>query len=122
MPLYDYRCADCEQIVEVMHGIHDQGPEICEACGGQMRKALSTPAIHFKGSGWAKKDAAAASAKKAKPKASPSTPATSGDKSSADGAKAGPGESGESGGSTRSGSDGASSGDKSGSSPSSKND
>ncbi len=30
-----------------------------------MRKALSTPAIHFKGSGWAKKDAAA-SAKKAK--------------------------------------------------------
>jgi len=73
MPLYDYRCTECDREVEVMHGIHDSGPEACEECGGAMRKALSSPAIHFKGSGWAKKDAAAASAKKAKPKASSSS-------------------------------------------------
>lgn len=71
MPLYDYRCTECGREVEVMHGIHASGPETCEHCGGTMRKALSPPAIHFKGSGWAKKDAAAASAKKAKPKVSP---------------------------------------------------
>jgi hypothetical protein len=35
-----------------------------------MRKALSTPAIHFKGSGWAKKDARAAA--KAPPSTTPS--------------------------------------------------
>jgi putative FmdB family regulatory protein len=68
MPLYDYRCTECGREVEVMHGIHGSGPERCEACGGAMRKALSPPAIHFKGSGWAKKDAAA-TARKAKPKA-----------------------------------------------------
>jgi putative FmdB family regulatory protein len=66
MPLYDYRCTECGREVEVMHGIHDSGPATCEHCGGAMRKALSPPAIHFKGSGWAKKDAAAG-ARKAKP-------------------------------------------------------
>ena len=71
MPLYDYRCVACGREVEVMHGIHDGGPAACEACGGAMRKALSPPAIHFKGSGWAKKDARASTASKAKPKASP---------------------------------------------------
>jgi predicted nucleic acid-binding Zn ribbon protein len=47
--------------VEVVHSIHGAGPETCEACGGAMRKALTTPAIVFKGSGWAKKDARSAS-------------------------------------------------------------
>ncbi len=70
MPTYDYRCTECDREVEVMHSIHGSGPETCEHCGGAMRKALSPPAIHFKGSGWAKKDAAAATSKKAKPKAS----------------------------------------------------
>lgn len=66
MPLYDYRCTACAQVVEVIHGINDSGPQRCEHCGGAMRKALSAPAIHFKGRGWAKKDAAAATAKKPK--------------------------------------------------------
>ena len=70
MPTYDYRCTACDREVEVMHGISESGPQTCEDCGGAMRKALSSPAIHFKGSGWAKKDAAAATAKKAPPKAS----------------------------------------------------
>ena len=70
MPLYDYRCGTCGREVEVMHGIHDTGPEACEACDGAMTKVLSPPAIHFKGSGWAKKDAAA---KRTKPKAAKSS-------------------------------------------------
>ena len=73
MPTYDYRCTECGREVEVMHGIHGSGPESCEHCGGAMRKALSPPAIHFKGKGWAKKDAAAATAKKATPKAGAKT-------------------------------------------------
>ena len=68
MPLYDYRCTACAREVEVMHGINAPGPDACEACGGPMSKLLSSPAIHFKGSGWAKKDAAAASATTAKTK------------------------------------------------------
>ena len=98
MPLYDYRCTACGFVVEVMHGIGGSGPETCEACGGVMRKAVSTPSIHFKGSGWAKKDAAAASAKKAKPKpgASPATTSPSNEKSG-DAAGSGSADSGSTG-------------------------
>lgn len=66
MPTYDYRCSDCGREVEVMHPIDGQGPLSCEICGGAMRKALSAPAIHFKGSGWAKKDAQTAAKSRAK--------------------------------------------------------
>jgi putative FmdB family regulatory protein len=66
MPTYDYVCASCGELVEVMHGVHARGPEACDVCGGRMRKAMSLPAIVFKGSGWAKKDARSSAATKPK--------------------------------------------------------
>ena len=56
MPTYDYLCRSCGHRVEVVHGIHSHGPASCPVCGAPMRKAISAPTIHFKGSGWAKKD------------------------------------------------------------------
>ena len=56
MPIYDYACTVCGRVVEVVHGINGQGPAACETCGGPMKKMMSSPAVHFKGSGWAKKD------------------------------------------------------------------
>jgi putative FmdB family regulatory protein len=67
MPRYDYICQSCGHIVEVMHGVNDLGPARCDRCGGEMRKLLSTPAIVFKGSGWAKKDRSSKPAGKSKP-------------------------------------------------------
>jgi putative FmdB family regulatory protein len=61
MPLYDYDCAECGRRVEVIHGVHAPGPTHCPNCGGgPLRKAISAPAVHFKGSGWAKKERHAA--------------------------------------------------------------
>jgi putative FmdB family regulatory protein len=60
LPVYDYACTTCGHTVEVTHAVHAHGPSTCEICGGPMRKLLSAPAIVFKGSGWAKKDAQAA--------------------------------------------------------------
>jgi putative FmdB family regulatory protein len=58
MPIYDYVCGACSTTTEVVHGIHDEGPRFCPACGvkGRMKKAFAPPTIVFKGSGWAKKD------------------------------------------------------------------
>ncbi|MBI3750251.1 MAG: hypothetical protein HY263_01175 [Chloroflexi bacterium] len=58
MPIYDYSCSNCGKVTEVIHGINDAGPRFCPECGaeGTMRKALSAPAVLFKGSGWAKVD------------------------------------------------------------------
>lgn len=70
MPLYDYDCAACGARFEVVHGLHESGPTVCSVCGGgPVKKAFAPPAIHFKGSGWAKKErrssASAGSAKTA---------------------------------------------------------
>lgn len=57
MPRYDYDCAACGQRFEVMHGVHGEPPATCSLCGsGLVRKAISAPTVHFKGSGWAKKE------------------------------------------------------------------
>ena len=57
MPLYDYDCAACGRRVEVIHGVHAAGPMECPNCGsGPLRKAIAAAAVHFKGSGWAKRD------------------------------------------------------------------
>ena len=71
MPRYDYTCAQCGQLTEVLHGIHDPGPAVCPNCGavGTMRKGFSAPAVHFKGSGWAKKDRSTSSSALTKAKA-----------------------------------------------------
>lgn len=67
MPLYDYDCAACGRRVEVVHGVHAPGPAHCPNCGGgPMRKAISAAAVHFKGSGWAKKERRASIAAGAK--------------------------------------------------------
>lgn len=61
MPIYDYECANCRRRFESMHGVHAPGPVACPLCGGgPVRKAISAPAVHFKGSGWAKKERRAA--------------------------------------------------------------
>ena len=52
MPIYEYRCDDCGSVVEVMQKMSDDPLEVCEDCGGHLRKVLHPVAIHFKGSGF----------------------------------------------------------------------
>ena len=57
MPLYDYDCAACGRRFEVVHGVHAEGPTSCPICGsGPVRKAITAAAVHYKGTGWAKKE------------------------------------------------------------------
>jgi putative FmdB family regulatory protein len=67
MPLYEYRCLECDHQFEVIQKFSDPPIEQCPKCGGPVRKLLSSPAIQFKGSGWyitdyARKDSGAAGA------------------------------------------------------------
>jgi putative FmdB family regulatory protein len=66
MPIYDYRCAGCGHRFEVIHAVHGPGPDGCPSCGApEIRKEIAAPAIHFKGTGWAKKERTASSPGKA---------------------------------------------------------
>lgn len=66
MPIYDYLCTACDHRADILHGLNDPGPNFCPSCGaeGTMRKQFAAPAVHFKGSGWAKKDRGGSSAGK----------------------------------------------------------
>jgi len=58
VPIYDYVCSNCSTRTEFIHGIDAPAPRFCPTCGAAdtLRKAVVSPAVHFKGSGWAKKD------------------------------------------------------------------
>ena len=77
MPLYDYDCAACGRRFETVHGLFDDPPIACPLCGsGPVRKAIGAPAVHYKGSGWAKKE------RRAKPASATSSTADGGEGSS----------------------------------------
>ena len=64
MPTYDYRCRQCGTTYEVIHSMLESGPTTCERCGGELRRVLHPAGIIFKGSGFYKTDARAASSPK----------------------------------------------------------
>ncbi|MBI2167980.1 MAG: FmdB family transcriptional regulator [Actinobacteria bacterium] len=56
MPTYHYRCASCEQHLEVVQSMTDDPITECAACGGQMQKVLLPVGIVLKGSGFYRTD------------------------------------------------------------------
>jgi putative FmdB family regulatory protein len=56
MPLYEYRCVECEHLEEVLQKYNDPPPETCPSCGKTqtLSKEVSRSAFHLKGGGWYK--------------------------------------------------------------------
>jgi len=53
MPIYEYSCADCEHVFELVQKMSDPDPETCPSCGGSnVGKMMSSGAFHLKGGGW----------------------------------------------------------------------
>ena len=61
MPTYDYQCRACGTVTEVIHSMLDDGPSVCELCGGALRRVLYPTGIIFKGSGFYRNDSRASS-------------------------------------------------------------
>ena len=72
MPTYDYICTSCGHEMEVIHSVHGEGPA-CPKCGAHMRKAIAPLAVHFKGTGWARKERSSGRPSKPAPKESDSS-------------------------------------------------
>ncbi len=53
MPIYEYECKKCHHRFERIQKFSDPPVKKCPGCrGGRVEKLLSSPAVHFKGTGW----------------------------------------------------------------------
>ncbi len=52
MPIYEYQCAACGQVVEKWQKISEAPLTTCPVCGGVLSKLISSCSFHLKGSGW----------------------------------------------------------------------
>lgn len=52
MPIYEYRCGDCEQIFEEWQTGFEERELPCPVCGGKSRRLISNTSFVLKGTGW----------------------------------------------------------------------
>lgn len=81
MPTYDYQCRSCGAITEVIHSMLEDGPSVCERCGGELRRVLYPAGIIFKGPGFYSTDSRSGASKSiggasSSPSTTPSTTST----------------------------------------------
>jgi len=53
VPLYEYECRKCHHRFERIQQFSDKPVRRCPKCKtGRVKKLISSPAVHFKGTGW----------------------------------------------------------------------
>jgi putative FmdB family regulatory protein len=52
MPIYGYRCTECDHELEVLQSMSAEPLKVCPECGGALRKLLYPVGVQFKGSGF----------------------------------------------------------------------
>jgi len=57
MPIYEYRCDACGNLLEALQKISDAHLRVCPECGEEaLRRLMSAPSFRLKGSGWYETD------------------------------------------------------------------
>ncbi len=52
MPIYEYRCSDCEQIFEEWQKDYEERQVPCPVCGNPAQRIMSNTTFVLKGTGW----------------------------------------------------------------------
>ncbi|WP_045222533.1 FmdB family zinc ribbon protein [Desulfonatronum thioautotrophicum] len=52
MPIYEYRCQECQQIFEQWQKDYSDQDKACPVCGGRSQRLISNTSFVLKGSGW----------------------------------------------------------------------
>lgn len=52
MPIYEYRCQECQQIFEQWQKDYSDQDKSCPVCGGRSQRLISNTSFVLKGSGW----------------------------------------------------------------------
>jgi len=65
MPVYEYKCTDCNEQFEITQKITDDPVTTCNLCGGELKRLITNTSFVLKGSGWYVTDYPSADRKKA---------------------------------------------------------
>ncbi len=52
MPLYEYECAQCKKVLEIIQKFSDAALTACPTCGQPVKKLISRSSFELKGTGW----------------------------------------------------------------------
>jgi putative FmdB family regulatory protein len=52
MPIYEYECLSCKEIVEKIQKFSEAPLTSCPHCAGELKKLVSSSSFHLKGGGW----------------------------------------------------------------------
>lgn len=52
MPVYEYQCQACSDIIEAQQSMSDSPLTTCPACSGALKKIISMSSFALKGGGW----------------------------------------------------------------------
>jgi len=52
MPIYEYECRECQNVVEQWQSISEAPLSSCPECSGEMKKLISSSSFQLKGGGW----------------------------------------------------------------------
>ena len=77
MPIYEFKCLDCERVFEKLLKVTDPQPSECDVCAGRVEKLISRTGFQFKGEGWYVTDYGKGSKTTEKPAKSESSDSTS---------------------------------------------
>ncbi|MER3431205.1 MAG: FmdB family transcriptional regulator [Blastocatellia bacterium] len=64
MPIYEYKCKECDSYYEKRQAISEPPLRTCEKCNGELEKLISLSGFAFKGEGWYVTDYAGKNGKK----------------------------------------------------------
>ncbi|PWR00490.1 FmdB family zinc ribbon protein [Leucothrix pacifica] len=57
MPIYEYQCAECEHVEEVIQKISDEPLTVCPSCGKPaLQKKVTAAGFRLSGGGWYETD------------------------------------------------------------------
>lgn len=52
MPIYEYQCESCQDVIEKWQSLSDKPLTSCPSCSGAMKKLISRSSFQLKGGGW----------------------------------------------------------------------
>jgi len=52
MPIYEYQCEACQDVIETQQSLSDKPLTTCPVCSGTLKKIISMSSFQLKGGGW----------------------------------------------------------------------